>query len=367
MTNELVREPEPKARSAVSPSDAVSLLECPLRQAFADDPERREEVPPSSAQVIGTAVHRLLEQAARGLTPDREAAEREWELALDEAIGGAAAIAEPPVSWPYFALKRAKAIRFAVEMGGKASAAPGRETKGLGSLDDAPLLERALTARGGRLRGRIDVVHPGPPKWIEDYKTGLVEDSQTHEPKRAYWLQMQLYAVLEHERDGVWPERARLTPLGGSPVDIEIDPDEADQTADEVLEALDRYQDAVTGGTVGELGRPAPETCRYCDFAVRCRAFWAACDESWRADGLYAAFGRITSTGGDGAFVAVTLDSTCGSVRGPVILRGVPSAAGPLLEGAVFGASGLMAADEGGEARVTSSTRFAVALGDTDG
>ncbi len=210
-----------------------------------------------------------------------------------------------------------------------------------------------------RLKGRLDVVRRGPPKIIEDYKSGAVSDEQTGEIREEYLVQMALYAVLEHAHDGIWPDRAALIPLTGPPVEIAVVPKEAAEVAERVLAAFDRYRAAALG-ELETLAQPAAVTCRSCPFMVHCGPFWEACDESWLADGVVAMCGTVDHVSYAGGLGTLGLESGSGSVRGPVTIRGLspdqmPS--GYLSPRETAGVSGVRIQRGGGEVWATPSTR----------
>jgi hypothetical protein len=139
-----------------------------------------------------------------------------------------------------------------------------------------------------------------------------------------------LYARLEAEAGGTWPEEALLVPFGAEPVALDIDTDACQRLSQEVLEALGQWQ-AWAGGP--PPANASSQTCRWCPFAARCPEFWTACDTSW-SDELLALRGQVisiaaTPLGG----VTIQIASTQGSVLGTVAVRNIEPAEFPGLMG----------------------------------
>src|SRR5205823_6189937 len=126
---------------------------------------------------------------------------------------------------------------------------------------------------------------------IVDYKTGSFLEPGTEQLKASYERQLMLYACLEAEASGAWPEQALLVPLGAEPVTRRIDPTACQRLAQEVLAALERWQ-----AWVGDPppANALPQTCGWCPYAARCPAFWRACDTEWARD-LLALRGDVAS------------------------------------------------------------------------
>jgi hypothetical protein len=152
--------------------------------------------------------------------------------------------------------------------------------------------EGDMSSSDGTLRGKPDLVVRAPMHEVRDYKTGQVTDDNDV-VREDYALQVQLYAILEHDNTGRWPERGLLVPLPGATTAVNVEPVVAEQARTRVRDALAAYNAAVGAGEVAGLGAPSPETCRYCDYAPRCSSFWGAWDDDWTAHGLTAAVGTV--------------------------------------------------------------------------
>jgi PD-(D/E)XK nuclease superfamily len=182
--------------------------------------------------------------------------------------------------------------------------------------------ELDLTSSDGSLFGRADLV----ARWksggaLIDYKTGSATDRATGALRDSYARQLRLYAFLERETRGVWPDRAILLPFVGDPVEVEVDPDECAATAADALAALTSYN--LIAGQVPPA-MPSATACGWCDAAAACSAFWDACDEDWIDASVYAARGPVllakaTPLGG----LSLQVTSTSGSRHGDLSVRGL--------------------------------------------
>jgi PD-(D/E)XK nuclease superfamily len=231
------------------------------------------------------------------------------------------------------------------------------------------LHEASQEAYGGKLRGRADVIRRGAEPEIQDYKTGAVLDSQDGDIKRSYRVQMLLYAVLEHEDNGVWPLRATLIPLEGQPVSIDIDPHEARHAAESCMRALDQYNAAVLDGRpVADLGAASPQSCRFCPYAVRCPAFWDAIDRTWAEDGIRAIAGRLLACEmAELGTLAFKVEAQRGAASGEVWLYGLDperfSAGATASPGEWLAATSLIGAPASARFRPSEQTRLVVSNG----
>ena len=71
---------------------------------------------------------------------------------------------------------------------------------------------KQLSTEDGRLFGKPDlVIKTGARHQIVDYKSGAVTDEDA-QPREAYVHQLQLYAFLEFNVTGAWPQTAHLFP-----------------------------------------------------------------------------------------------------------------------------------------------------------
>lgn len=315
------------------------MAQCRLRFAFGQ--HRGGSFGGSAATRIGSICHAVLDAAVKnevllgeGWKADVEAL---WDsaVAAEEARARGEGVMTPARGWPGYQIKRARLFRVAGQVRGFLRELP----------EDAEVLpEQSLAAKGGRLYGRADLVIRGKSVHrILDYKSGSVTDAEG-EPREAYVRQLQLYALLEYEVSGTWPETAHLFPLEGAPVEIEVDPSHCLRVGEEALALIDDYNSAVPGP---QPATPAAGICRWCPYATGCDAFWAAVDESW-ADEVRAARGvgtNVFSTPVGG--VTVEIETAAGSVPlGSTVIKQIDPAlhrdASRIIVGSAVSAVGLV-------------------------
>ena len=91
--------------------------------------------------------------------------------------------------------------------------------------------------------------------------------------------------------------RSVLLPMEGAPVEVSLDPAACELIAQEALDLLKKYNDAISaGGQASELATPSPANCRWCAYQLICPAFWSAAGEEWREHGGAAAAGGPASS-----------------------------------------------------------------------
>lgn len=365
--------PEAQPLAYVSASSAGGLGACLLRIAFHSDPDMRAAVPSSPAARLGTAAHRVLEAAGRGRLG--AAASAGFASAFDAAWNGS--IGEQwrrsqgndleagwrrPGDWPGFSMTKARTRRLAARVAPKS----GTAAKAPGGSAPRVLEEHAQSACGGTLRGRADVVRRFPDHVIQDYKTGSIHGADGS-LRSGYRTQLLLYAYLEHEECGSWPVRAEVIPLRGDPAIIEVVPPEATAAAEQALAARDRYNALVGSGITESDAAPSAAACRWCEFELRCPAFWKAASADWTADGVVAVVGTVTAkeTFGFGT-LDLDLAVSAGTLsEGHCRLHGLPlSQFGTLSKcdaGAVVAACGLTTTESAAVFRSTPWTRAAAA------
>jgi RecB family exonuclease len=301
--------PAAKALTRLSPSSFETLRACPLRLAFATQGDGGGSVS-SDRQRIGQICHDVLESLVRDGRLRSESWSEPLESCFLELLASNEDEMRAAVRGSRLALARLRKV--AARMGDFLRQVP----------PDAQILtEEELTAADGRLYGRVDlIVRSAELHVIVDYKTGSFLEPGTEQLKESYERQLMLYACLEAEASGAWPEQALLVPFGAEPVTLRMDPTACLQLLEEVLAALDRWQTWVGGPPPASA---SPETCGWCPFAARCPAFWAACNTDW-ADELVAIRGPLASIattplGG----ITLRLDSTEGSVLGATAVRNI--------------------------------------------
>ena len=293
--------PHAETLAYVSPSRLGDLVECRLRVAFKQ--HAKFSGAKSDAQIIGDSLHAALKMF-----------NREGEFAADDAVARIE-------------------TRFFQEL---ETRAPGREVAGTrvaaarlkkiagriieltsqAGPDAAVLGEEELEARHGRIRGVVDLIIDGSGLHaLVDYKTGPATDDDG-EVAAHIQAQVQLYAVLEQERSGRWPERGVLLRFGGAPLIVELDPTACAAVADQAVETLQAYN--ALAGTVPPAS-PSESTCHFCSFAPGCTSFWEAVSPAWSRGAVRGrvCWAECSAVGG----VTVELEGASGSYEGTVVIR----------------------------------------------
>lgn len=269
---------------AVSPSLAELLRGCKLRAALSRLPRAGEYVLGNPKAWLGKAYHEVLQAAGACLESEAATVVRQtWDAAiareyqrsrahdLDQRFG-------PPESWPGYHLVCAMAKVRAAELIARASG----QRNGCAVEPAAPaiLREARLSGAGGKLVGRPDMVRA--PE-VVDFKTGDVhEDENPEQIKSAYVRQLRLYAFLVRETQGWWPQRGILLPMTGSPVVVDLVPNECEREAREAVQLLDDYNRLLDEKPAPErLANPSPAACRWCPFQICCPAFWQLVTPDW--------------------------------------------------------------------------------------
>lgn len=284
----------------VSPSRAVALKECALREAWSAQSEPALLPTPPTAR-LGTAVHRLLKEAGAGrlsatasavehrlgelLTQQDEEARRSW---LDRRF--------TPIAdhIPDLEVRLIRAVERALEVAARAGGGTGTGGGRARTGYEVWVENRDRTAGGS-----IDEVRDDAGRiTVADQKTGPILDrvSGTSTPllKEAYVTQLKIYAALYHETWGVWPRRGLLIPLRGDPGEVGLDPFDCTRTLEAAIGAFDEVNRTIRNASRPEdaenlLANPSPTACRYCTYRPRCRPYVGARPpvterEAWPAD-----------------------------------------------------------------------------------
>lgn len=270
--------------------------------------------PRSPAVRLGDACHHVLDflVATGALMGDQWDVElgRQWQREIDHerVLQTPFDLSRwgPPEAWPNYELKKARLRNLTRSLRQLMVGLP---------ADAHVLTEHDLTGRGGLLAGRADlVIRSASRHLVVDYKSGSVLDAVTQAMIPAYENQLRIYAALEREASGEWPEKAVLMPLNGPPIELAINPVECDAVADEAVALLHAYNVAAPGP---QPATPSPGSCRRCAASCHCPAFWAAYRPDWAPE-LIAVRGkivRLSTTPLGGVAARVQVESGAG---GPV-------------------------------------------------
>lgn len=273
----LIETPPAAPAGVVSPTSAAALLRCPLQFAYRSGASARGRPPASRAAALGSVCHEVLAEIAR-TRPDPDG---DWRGTFDAlwqqaTLRNVPAALGDPAEWPFHDRRKAAARRIGRELAAELQNE---------SIEAFP--EHTLSAFGGRLAGRADLVLRGEKHEIRDYKTGSAPGGEAKD------LQLLLYAVMEATASGEFPDRLAYIPFRGAPVDASHDPRAAVAALEAVEEALASYN-ASAGRNVFELGRPGTAQCSWCPAFRRCPVAWDSLGDSWQPESGAAAAGEIT-------------------------------------------------------------------------
>jgi RecB family exonuclease len=273
----------------VSPSRFQALKECPLRElrAAAGVPG---QLPAAPAARLGSAIHRLLEEAGKGLFRHGgpSAIENRWNALAAEAesmMHGSwleRHLVPLKAAVPDFEVRRLRAIKRAQDI---TEALPAIQVPIGGRLPSGT--EVWVSASDGVAGGFIDQVEAtaaGPV--LRDYKSGHILEpasaSQSGSVKEAYEIQMKLYAAIYANMTGVWPARLELVPLQGPVREVIFTATASQALLDQARDMLVRINTIITtnppDAAEAMLAAPTPDACRYCLFRPSCLAYRQARD-----------------------------------------------------------------------------------------
>jgi RecB family exonuclease len=357
----------------ISPSRFLSLKECPLREVWAagDAPNL---LPGSPAARLGSSIHRLLEEAGKGVFRDGGTKiETRWdELAAEAESAMKNSWLEKHfvplrTSVANYEVRRLKAIERAKEISQLVSTsspiAAGQPTK---------RCELWVTTPDGLAGGyidQVDVTPAGPV--LRDYKTGHILEPASGRGegavKETYEVQLKLYAAIYASTAGVWPARLELVPLQGPVREVPFTESECLELLREAREAVSSINSIIKNNSPRKaeelLAAPGPAACRYCPFRPFCAAYenarkGAMAEETWPRD-IWGTVQEKRVLGNGGILLTLQPDSI-GSP--PVTIRGLsPSPerhpALPLLvPGSAAAAFNLRGAGQGGTFQETART-----------
>ncbi len=286
----------------VSPARYTAMQACLLREvcsASGNEPL----LPLSPLAELGSVIHRLLEAAGRGQLDGGQngSVDATWEELISQAEKKMALSAlrqhQVPLrrNIPDFEVRKLRACHRAAEIAQDAF----RAYDGRPRQSPQPTgFELWVESEDGQVGGYIDrVTMTKEGVVLSDYKSGAILDSGTGrgpgELKRAYKEQMELYAGLYRLKFGAWPIGLRIVPLQGTPVEVALDPEDAERLLAEastfLYTANERIAKVMKGSVeITALAVPQAVHCRLCLFRPACRAYWIArrqeSQEKWPAD-----------------------------------------------------------------------------------
>jgi len=311
---------------ATSPTLAEAMRACLLRAGLSRASGGANFVLGNPKAWLGTAYHEVLEKIVEidlGQESLEAAVERLWNQAiaaqqqradghlLDHRFGS-------PAAWPGYHVARASVLLRAGEFSAGPAVAPiTKHVSGAGLA--GTIREQKLTAFGGRLIGRPDVIRADE---VVDYKSGAIVEhdaaTQADVVKAAFVRQLRIYGYLVKQKLGWWPLRGILLPLGGAGVEVALEPSECEREANEAVALLDAYDGKLRAGAQPvDFASPSPQGCRWCPYKLVCPSFWQTSSPAWSGQLDGAAVEGVLAEGPvvihAGAARAVALDIQAGS------------------------------------------------------
>lgn len=283
----------------VSPSHFTGMQACALREVWSAN-GAQPLLPPAPAALLGTVIHRLLEEAGRGSfgAAPAGAIERRWEELLEAAEDVASQnwlqrhLVPLASTVPDFEVRELQAIAAACELAEQASSIHPATDRA-----EQPVLgcEVRVATPDGEAGGRVDVVAPaaGGPV-LKDYKTGAVLNGGGQRAvKPGYATQLKLYAAIYAAMTGTWPSELQLVPVAGDAVTIPFTREECEDLLAAAVRLRRQINAAVTSTTsldtrMEQLAKPAPGECAHCPYRPHCSPYHAASTRDvtvrWPAD-----------------------------------------------------------------------------------
>ncbi len=272
---------------SISPSRFTAMRLCPAKEIWAAS-RNAALLPVSPAARLGSAIHRLLEDAGKGRLISNDPAA--VDSRLNELIAAAEATMRMSSLERHLVPLRDTVPSFEV----RSIQATARASEILDALHhihsfpasnqseqgpDQYGLEFPVSSADGRVRGVIDAVIPRPEgPVIRDYKSGAIFDHTVGIPpvvKEAYQDQLKLYAALYHDSVGMWPAHLEIVPLAGQAIEVPFEPAQSTALFGDATALRSRVNARIAeDGDIGsDLASPSAEACQFCPYRPGCRAY----------------------------------------------------------------------------------------------
>jgi RecB family exonuclease len=231
-------------------------------------------LPISPSARLGSVAHRVLEISARGRVKAEDLAGT-WDEAvsrIEEEMRrhGEAHLVPLSENAPRYEVKKRLTLDAAAHIVHNLPSGP-RVRDGV-SAEAEVWLESRDKLLGGFV-DRLVVRHDGTE--IIDYKTGAITEEGTGKVKRAYEVQLLLYAALYHDERGAWPARLTLRSMSGENVNVQLDPASAIGLLVEARAKLSEINELVAKDSEPDaLARPSAVACANCGYRPVCGEYW---------------------------------------------------------------------------------------------
>ncbi len=270
-------QPLPKLRpiTKLSPTMFSTLQQCPL-QAGLRQVKAQRTTRSSTAALLGTIVHRVLEKASSinknsrdlraqaGIIWDKTVEQMEVELQaspLDKYL-------LPIRKWRKFFVLQQRTFRRCEEI---TSSHGISETQVIAS-------ERKFESVRDGFTGKPDVILRRENGLVViDYKsTELSDDSESRDEKIKSWQQQILfYAAIIKETFGELPVKGEIRLLNNEVIHTPIDLQKVEALSEEAQALKKDYNTKVEGGVPhSELAQYSANNCKFCEFKGACNTFW---------------------------------------------------------------------------------------------
>jgi RecB family exonuclease len=253
---------------SISPSQFTAIERCPY-QAVLMAGGIRNLLCPNPASIIGTVIHKLIDEKSRGGLEQASLFDSQWDHLVreqEDILKDLGYVSMIPLKYSLrdFALRKTAAKRMIVKVSTNAyrSRLTGASEMWLSDPDLG-------------IRGRIDLV-VGTEDGVRliDYKTGSVLDDRGR-VKSEYRDQMLLYGYLYYRTQGTYPKELYVVDITGSRIPIAFTPVECLEVAQRALRIIRDVNEHVSTTTALTLARPEKMVCRRCSYRPSCQAHWA--------------------------------------------------------------------------------------------
>jgi hypothetical protein len=276
----------------------MALSGCALRELWSVHKQSRL-LPVSPRARLGSAIHRLLAEAARGtILDDHQSIENAWQEVISEVeadmLSSELECFLVPLSSTVndYEVQKLRACNRAQQL-----------LQSITRTEEKPVATRGLgcevwvQSHDGLIGGFIDLVYEARlGRVIREYKSGTLFESDSSEGPSVhpdYLAQVKLYAALYHQTFSVWPVRLELVPLQGEEVQITVDRSECDQFLQKARTKWAEINASIEKARVHNaanpysLATPSGATCRSCLSRPGCRSYQQTAEprsSEWPAD-----------------------------------------------------------------------------------
>ena len=270
-------QPLPKLQpiTRLSPTLFSTLKQCQLRAGLSQV-KAQQTTRSSTAALLGTIVHRVLERAG-SINGDEEDLRIQAEAIWDKTVEQMEVELQtspldkyllPIRKWRKFFVLQQRTFRRCEEI---ASSHGMSETRVIAS-------ERKFDSVRDGFTGKPDLIlRRANGLVIIDYKSAeLSDDSQSREEKLEAWQQQILfYASIVQEEFGELPMGGEIRLLNKEVISIPIDLQKVEALSEEAQALVEDYNTKIEAGVAdSELAQYSIDNCRFCEFKGTCNTFW---------------------------------------------------------------------------------------------